>query len=125
MAPVTDLTARRLEAVLAHEQRQGRVPSVVAALVRDGAVVWQGSRGEATGVPGTRAGELQYRIGSITKTMTAVLVLRLRDEGRLRLDDAVSSYLPELGRNDLTLRMLLSHSSGLAAEPEGEWWERV
>jgi CubicO group peptidase (beta-lactamase class C family) len=125
MALVAELTARRLEAVLAEEQRQGRVPSVVAALVRDGAVVWQESRGQATGVPGTPAAELQYRIGSITKTMTAVLVLRLRDEGRLGLNDRVASYLPELGRDDLTVRMLLSHSSGLAAEPQGEWWERV
>jgi CubicO group peptidase (beta-lactamase class C family) len=125
MALVTDLTARRLEAVLAEEQRQGRVPSVVAALVRDGSVVWQGSRGEATGVPGARPAELQYRIGSITKTLTALVVVQLRDEGRLGLNDPVASYLPELGRDDLTLRMLLAHSSGLAAEPEGEWWERV
>jgi CubicO group peptidase (beta-lactamase class C family) len=126
MAPVTDLTARRLEAVLAEEQRQGRVPSVVAALVRDGALVWEGSRGDATGVPGARPADLQYRIGSITKTMTAVLVMQLRDEGRLALHDPVPAYLPELGREDeVTLRMLLAHSSGLTAEPEGEWWERV
>jgi CubicO group peptidase (beta-lactamase class C family) len=125
MALVTDLTARRLEAVLAEEQRQGRVPSVVAALVRDGSVVWRGSRGEATGVAGVRPSELQYRVGSITKTMTAVVVLRLRDEGRLGLNDPVTAYLPEVGRDDLTVRMLLAHSSGLAAEPRGEWWERV
>jgi D-alanyl-D-alanine carboxypeptidase len=125
MTPVTDLTARRLEAVLAEEQRQGRVPSVVAALVRDGSLVWEGSRGEATGAPGARPADLQYRIGSITKTMTAVVVLQLRDEGRLGLNDPVASYLPELGRDDVTVRMLLSHSSGLAAEPQGEWWERV
>ncbi|HET6562330.1 MAG TPA: serine hydrolase domain-containing protein [Marmoricola sp.] len=125
MALVTDLTARRLEAVLAEEQRQGRVPSVVAALTRDGSLVWRGSRGDATGVAGTRPPELQYRIGSITKTMTAVVVLRLRDEGRLGLNDPVTAYLPEVGRDDLAVRTLLAHSSALAAEPEGEWWERV
>jgi CubicO group peptidase (beta-lactamase class C family) len=125
MALVTDLTARRLEAVLAAEQRQGRVPSVVAALTRDGSLVWRDSRGEATGVPGARPSELQYRIGSITKTMTAVVVMQLRREGRLGLNDQVSTYLPEVGRDDLTVRMLLAHSSGLAAEPQGEWWERV
>ncbi len=125
MALVTDLTARRLEAVLAEEQRQGRVPSVVAALTRDGALVWRGSRGDATGVSEAPPSELQYRIGSITKTMTAVVLMQLRDEGRLGLNDPVTAYLPEVGRDDLTVRMLLSHSSGLAAEPAGEWWERV
>ncbi len=125
MALVTELTARRLEAVLAEEQRQGRVPSVVAALTRDGSLVWRSSRGDATGVPGAHPVDLQYRIGSITKTMTAVVVHQLRDEGRLRLEDPVAAHLPELGRDDLTLRMLLSHSSGLSAEPRGEWWERV
>lgn len=125
MALVAELTARRLEAVLAEEQRQGRVPSVVAALTRDGSLVWRGSRGDATGVPGARPSELQYRIGSITKTMTAVVALQLRDEGRLGLNDPVSTYLPEVGRADITVRMLLAHSSGLAAEPQGEWWERV
>ena len=128
MALVTDLTARRLEVALAAEQHRGRIPSVVAALTRDGSLVWRGSRGDATGEPGVRASELQYRIGSITKTMTAVLLLQLRNDGRVLLDAAVSAYLPELeghpvvGR--LSLRDLLSHGSGLAAEPPGEWWER-
>jgi CubicO group peptidase (beta-lactamase class C family) len=124
MALVTGLTARRLEAALATEQRQGRVPSVAAALTRDGSLVWQGSCGQATGVADGRPVELQYRIGSLTKTMTAVLLLQLREEGRLGLSDPLSAYLPEVG-TDVTLRSLLSHSSGVAAEPVGDWWERV
>src|SRR3954453_11690704 len=125
MALVTDLTGRRLIALLAAEQRQGRLPSLVCAITRDGSLVWRGSRGAATGDSGERATELQYRIGSITKTMTAVLLLQLRDEGRLALNDPVGDHLPELRHGDVTLRSLLSHSSGMAAEPPGEWWERV
>ena len=125
MVLVTDLTARRLDVVLAHEQRSARIPSMAAAVTRDGSLVWRGSCGQSTGQPGIRATSLQYRIGSITKTMTAVLLLQLRDEGRLRLSDPASEYLPELERDDLTLRSLLSHSSGMAAEPAGDWWERV
>jgi CubicO group peptidase (beta-lactamase class C family) len=130
MTMVSDLTAHRLTAVLARAQSEGRVPSVAAAVVRDGAVVWRGTRGAATGAtgapgtPGPDPLDLQYRIGSITKTMTAVLVLQLRDEGLLGLHDPVSAYLPEV-EEDWTLRALLSHSAGIAAEPAGEWWERT
>jgi CubicO group peptidase (beta-lactamase class C family) len=126
MALVTDLTARRLVATLASAQRTGRIPSVVAALTRDGSLVWRGSRGEATGEPEVLPLDLQYRIGSITKTMTAVLVMQLRDERQLSLTDPLSTYLPEVKQHgDLTLRALLSHGSGLPAEPSGEWWERT
>jgi CubicO group peptidase (beta-lactamase class C family) len=129
MALVTDLTARRLEVVLATEQSRGRIPSVAAALTRDGSLVWRGSRGDATGEPGVRPSDLQYRIGSITKTMTAVLLVQLRNEGSVSLNDPVATYLPELESHPtiaaLTLRDLLAHGSGLAAEPPGEWWERA
>ena len=61
-----------------------------------------------------------FHYGSITKTLTAVAIMQLRDRGRLSLDDRVTSYIPELrqvhdpfGSMDaITIRMLLSHSSG-------------
>lgn len=58
------------------------------------------------------------QVASVTKSMVAVTVLKLVEEGRLRLDDAVSEHLPELGRTvnppfPVTLRDLLSHSSGM------------
>ena len=124
MALVADLTARRLTAVLATAQRRGRVPSLAAAVTRDGSLVWRGSHGVATGSD-VRPTDLQYRIGSITKSMTAVLVLQLRDEGRLSLAEPVSAYVPEVPHGDRTLRSLLSHGSGIPAEPPGAWWERV
>jgi CubicO group peptidase (beta-lactamase class C family) len=122
--PVTDVTARRLRSLLAQQQVRGRVPSVVAALTRDGVLQWRGYHGETTGTDAAPH-DLQFRIGSITKTMTAVLLLRLRDQHRLSLSDPLERFLPGVAYGDRTLRSLLSHASGLPAEPPGEWWERV
>ncbi|MFZ3547611.1 serine hydrolase domain-containing protein [Streptomyces sp. 4.24] len=116
-------TRRALAHRIAVAQRDGRAPSLVAAVVRDGEVVWEGSR---TMVEGHGPdGNVQYRIGSITKTFTAVLVMRLRDEGLLRLGDPVEKFLPGTGAGEVTVGQLLSHTSGLAAESPGEWWERT
>ncbi len=122
--PVTDLTARRLTALLAHEQADGRLPSLVAGVFRDGGLAWWGGRGAATGTPEPATADLQYRIGSITKTFTAVLVMQLRDEGTLDLGDRLDAHLPGVGYGDRTLRSLLSHASGMQSEPAGPWWER-
>ena len=120
---VTDLTARRLQVLLAADQANGRLPSLVAGVVRDGDLVWSGGQGAHTGgeVP---SADMQYRIGSITKTMTAVLVLQLRQEGRLDLGDPIGRHLPGIDYGDRTIRTLLSHSSGMHSEPVGSWWER-
>lgn len=120
---VADLTSRRLDALLSREQAAARLPSVVAGVVRDGALAWCGSRGSHTGGQAPSA-DTQYRIGSITKTMTAVLVMQLRDEGRLDLGDLLGDHLPGVAYGERTLRSLLSHSSGMESEPAGPWWER-
>ncbi len=108
----------RRQAVLDRVQAQGRLPSVVAATVQDGQPTWTGIAGHGGAV------DAQYRIGSLTKTFTAVLVLQCRDEGLVGLDEPVGSYLPETGYRDATVRALLGHSSGMQAEPVGPWWER-
>ncbi len=125
--PVHDLTARRLQGLLARDQVDGRLPSVVAGVVRDGALVWTGRHGNATGAAGVVPGpDVQYRIGSITKTLVAVVVLQLRDAGRLDLNDRVDMHLADVAAyGDRTIRSLLSHSSGMHSEPAGEWWERT
>jgi CubicO group peptidase (beta-lactamase class C family) len=68
---------------------------------------------------------VQYRIGSITKTFTAVLVLRLRDEGLLDLGDPLEKHLPGTGAGEATIAELLAHTAGLAAESPAPWWERT
>jgi D-alanyl-D-alanine carboxypeptidase len=118
--PVADTTARRLVALLAERQVAGRLPSLVAGVVRDGELAWAGSYGDVEGDPT----DVQYRIGSITKTFTAVLVLQLVRDGRLELDLPASRVLGDVGYADRSLRALLSHASGMQSEPNGSWWER-
>jgi CubicO group peptidase (beta-lactamase class C family) len=59
--------------------------------------------------------DTRFRIGSATKTFTAVAVLRLVDEGKIALDDPVAKYVPNLPQawTGVTIRMLLSHTSGV------------
>ena len=106
-------------------QTEQRLPSVVASVFRRGDLLWQDSSGFAD-VEARRLAspETQYRIGSITKTFTAVCVLQLRDAGELALDDPLTDHLPESSHAP-TLRGLLSHSSGLQREPPGEIWETL
>lgn len=118
-----DGTRRALLHRLATGQKEGRAPSVVAAVVRDGKVVWRGAR---SGVPGDEPDDrVQYRIGSISKTFTTVLVMRLRDEGVLDLGDPLEKHLPGTGIGEVTIAQLLSHAGGLAAESPEPWWERT
>ncbi len=114
-------TARLLLARLARTQIQGRAPSVLAGVVRKGALAWSAGRGDVVGPPQ----DVQYRIGSITKTFAAVLVLRLRDAGRLRLGEPVETYLPGCGLGPATVAQLLAHTAGLRSETAGPWWERT
>src|SRR6266511_1279633 len=118
LLPSTDRVLTRRIAV---EQAEARAPSLVAAVIRDGRTVWTGGRGRVDGA--TPTADTQYRIGSISKTFTAVLVLRLRDEGRLDLADPLETHLPGTPVGARTIAQLLSHASGLTAEPPGHWWE--
>ncbi|MBN0043268.1 beta-lactamase family protein [Streptomyces actuosus] len=116
-------TRRALLHRIAVAQSEGRAPSLVAAVVRGGQRVWDGARTSVDGhAPDANT---QYRIGSITKTFTAVLVLRLRDEGLIDLDDPLEEHLPGTGAGEATIADLLAHTGGLAAESStGPWWER-
>jgi CubicO group peptidase (beta-lactamase class C family) len=118
--PLRPETVCHIDQLVAETQARGRVPSLILGVVRDGELAHVAGAGE-TPVPDP---DTQYRIGSISKTMTAALLLGLRDEGRLHLDDPVRRHLPDLPLADVTLRHLLGHVSGLQREPEGEWWER-
>jgi hypothetical protein len=64
-------------------------------------------------------------MGSITKTFTAALTLQCRDDGLLDLDDALATHLPVPAHGELTIRRLLSHTSGLQREPYGDVWDAL
>jgi CubicO group peptidase (beta-lactamase class C family) len=100
-------------------QAEGRLTSVVGAVFDRYGAVWAGGAGSAPGLDG------QYRIGSITKTMTAVLVMQARDAGLLDLSDSLGDHLGDVGYAEVTIRDALAHTSGMQSEPRGAWWERT
>ena len=116
-------TARALTHRLALAQRDARVPSIVASVARRGAPVWFGSAGLVDGRAPTE--DTEYRIGSITKTMVAVCVLRLVDAGVVDLADPIGEHLPDAPAPDSTVHQLLTHTAGLASETPPPWWERT
>lgn len=106
------------QAVLDRYQAERRLPSVIAGVLDGPELVWWGSAGHETTL------DTQYRIGSITKVVTALLVMQCRDEGLLDLEDPLGRFLPETGYADATVRSVLAHVSGMQSEPAGPWWER-
>jgi len=120
MLPTTEFALLRR---LATEQASGRAPSLVAGVVRDGDLIWSGARGEVdSGAPDNLT---LYRIGSITKSLVATVVMRLRDEGKLDLNDPLDKHVPGTNFGSVTVAQLLSHSGGLTSESPGSWWERT
>lgn len=127
MTTLTASAAVHLDTRLARDQAEQRLPSLTAALVRRGEIVWSGAVGAVDGAHGASAQvDTQYRIGSITKSMVAVGVMRLVADGTVALTDSIREHLPELDASlqHVTLTQLLTQSAGLAAETVGPWWER-
>ena len=121
MTALLDSTGRSLLARTARAQRTSRVPSLTTGAVRGSGLVWSAGVG-AVQQPHT---DVQHRLGSISKTVTAVGVMRLRDEGRLALDDPLDLHVPGTPFGTRTIGQLLSHTAGLRAESPGLWWERT
>ncbi len=124
MPTLTDTTTRALHRIALGRQTKHRVPGLYAGVVRGGGFVWQEGIGAAdTGRPEVAPGpDDQFLVASNSKTFTAVLVMQLRDEGKLRLDDTLGSFLPGTRHGDVTVRQCLSHVSGLQREPAGDVW---
>jgi CubicO group peptidase (beta-lactamase class C family) len=126
--PLQPPTSLALDHLVARTQAEGRAPCVAASVIRDGTLAYVGGAGTLLGLAadGVTVANVQFRIGSITKTLTSVLLLQLRDEGLLSLDDPLSRHIPgtPVG-STVTLRQLLAHAAGLQREPDGDWWERV
>ena len=99
---------------------QANIPGIGAAVVRDGEVVWAGGFGQANielALPATA--DTPFFLASISKTVTAVAVMQLRDLGLFELDDDVNDYLSFSVENPnhpgvpITFRQLLSHTASL------------
>lgn len=122
---VLPTTSRRLEMVARRAQSEGRVPGLVAAVGRGGGVAWSAGVGKAEvsdpEVPLDT--DTPFVIASNTKTFIAVVVMALRDEGRLKLDDPVETYLPGVAHGDMTVRSMLTHLSGMQREDASGVWD--
>jgi len=125
---VTDIVAQTqiaLTRLVAERQTKGRVPAVVGAVARAGSLAWSYGAGSADldnpGVPPTA--DSQFLIASQSKTLTAVAIMALRDEGKLTLDDTVEQLIPESKHEGITVRQMLSHASGMQREPVGDVWD--
>jgi D-alanyl-D-alanine carboxypeptidase len=95
-------------------EEQDILGMVMAVRLADGTVLW-GTSGYTTPSANERwSPNTAMPIGSVTKTFTAVVVMQLVEEGNLSLDDTVDTWFPEQPNGDeITVRMLLSHTSGL------------
>jgi CubicO group peptidase (beta-lactamase class C family) len=124
---VPSLLGRRLDRRIRAVQREARVPGLAAAVVRDGELAWFTGVGASDLTHPNEAPhrDTAYAIGSISKTFTAVMIMALRDEGRLRLDEPVATYLPEQPHAGVRVRELLAHASGLQREPSARAWDEL
>lgn len=99
---------------------------MVLGAARSGTVLGLGTAGAADLARGIAAsGQVPYRIGSITKTFTAAVVLGLVQDGTLALDAQVSRYLGETPFGEVPLRALLAHRGGVQREAPGDMWESM
>lgn len=87
----------------------------VAVLVVHNGELTTAAYGDADSGASPIARESPFRVGSISKTFVATMILQLRDEGKVELDEKLGSYLPDVpAGGDVTIRQLLSHQSGIA-----------
>ncbi len=128
MSQVDATGIAEVEALFAEWFATERAPGLAWGIVADGELVHAVGLGELHVGTGDRpAADSSFRIASMTKSFVAAMILLLRDEGRLRLDDPVAHHVPELQELPLptadsptpTLRDLLSMRSGY---PEDDPW---
>lgn len=107
-----------------------QLPGITAAVIDDQEVLWSGAVGMANMDANLKAQiSTICSICSISKLFTSVAIMKLYDEGKLRLDDRVSDLLPNYNLKQqfeesgpITVRSLLTHSSGLPREAAYPYW---
>ena len=120
----------QIETLMSDRIKELGIPGLAYGVVIDEEVVLAkglGVREFATGAPADL--DTVFRIASMTKSFTALAILKLRDAGKLSLDDPVARYVPEVDSwqlpttdsGPITIRHLLSHTAGLPEDnPQGD-----
>lgn len=119
----------RVDALATAELAEENIGGITLGVVYGGKLVWTKSYGYADTLrkmPTTK--DNVFGIGSITKQFTALMLMQLVEQGKVRLSDPVEKYLPEVkklqnpfaGAPPITLIQLATHTSGLDREPDDE-----
>lgn len=113
-SPFPPALREKVDASVKQTLKDTGIPSASIAIVQAGAITYLQAYGDGRIEPRTPAvPAMRYSIGSISKQFTAAAILLLVEQGKLSLDDTVSRFVPNLTRgNDVTIRELLSHTSG-------------
>lgn len=109
-----------IEQVIQEEMQKNQIPGLAIAVVHKQEIIYAKGFGttsvEENGVPVTP--DTLFRIGSVTKLLTATVILKYVEQGMLDLDEPIRSYIPWLQLHDeeassrITMRMLLTHTTG-------------
>ncbi len=119
-----------VDALVQAEYEYGNVPGLCAGVVSDQDLVWSKGYGYAhlgEGIPATP--DTLWSVASITKLFTATMLMQLRDQGGLQLDDPIHRYIPALtlcsagpDPRPITFRQAASHTAGLVKEAPFLYW---
>ena len=115
--------AAKLDAAIEQAIREDRIPGAVLVVGHNGEVVHRKAYGRRALVPRSEAMTVDtiFDCASLTKVIvTTSALMKLFEDGKLRLDDPVTAYLPEFqgGKSDITIRNLFTHFSGLKPDVE-------
>ena len=131
---MSDTRLKRIDAMLKQAVKDGDIPGAVALIARDGKIVFHSAYGLADNSAGIKVyNDAIFRIASQTKAITSTAVMMLWEEGKFKLDDPVSKYIPEFkdakildtfnesdttytsvpSEKEITIRHLITHTSGI------------
>ena len=131
---MSDVRLKRIDAMLKQAVKDGDIPGAVALIARDGKIVFHSAYGLADNSAGLKIyNDAIFRIASQTKAITSTAVMMLWEEGKFKLDDPISKYIPEFknveildtfnesdttytsvpSEKEITIRQLITHTSGI------------
>jgi uncharacterized protein YbbC (DUF1343 family)/CubicO group peptidase (beta-lactamase class C family) len=111
-----------VDSIIEQAVADGNIPGAVLVVGHDGRVIYRKAYGERSLEPRreTMTTDTIFDLASLTKVIaTTTSVMQLAEQGKIRFNDPVSKYLPEFaqnGKQDITIRQLLTHYSGLAPD---------
>jgi uncharacterized protein YbbC (DUF1343 family)/CubicO group peptidase (beta-lactamase class C family) len=128
--PKPDVVLGNVDSVINRAIAEGNIPGAVLVVGHNGKVVYRKAYGSRALEPRREPMTLDtiFDLASLTKVIaTTTAVMQLVEQGKVRLNDPVAKYLPEFaqnGKEDITIRQLLTHYSGLAPDLDlGTEWQ--